>query len=174
MTDPSAPAPPSLVDQDTAAEISDARRRMGFCWLALCAALAIHVFDEASTDFLSLWNPMVKWIRDQVGWIPLPSFDYGIWLGGLIVAIALLTGFSWFAFRGARWVRPVACVLSIIMIGNALGHIAASVWLKRPAPGVASSPVLLAAAACLLWATRRYATAEPAHPGPDQGTIHSS
>jgi len=139
----------------TDSEILAARRRWGMSWLALCAALAIHVFDEAATDFLSLWNPMVSSLRGEIGWIPLPSFDYGTWLGGLIFAIAILVGLSWFAFRGARWIQSVAYVLSFIMIGNGLFHIAASVWLKRPAPGVASSPVLVAAAAFLLWTTRK-------------------
>jgi hypothetical protein len=174
MSDLASFVPQPRRDETTDAEILAARRRLGICWLALCAALAVHVFDEASTDFLSLWNPMVQSIRDQVGWIPLPTFDYGTWLGGLIVAIALLTGLSWFAFRGARWFRPVACVLSIIMLGNGLGHIAASVWLKRPAPGVASSPVLLVAAACLLWATRRYATTDAQRHDSDQAArLHS-
>lgn len=133
-----------------------ARRRWGICWLALCGALAIHVTDEALTGFLSLWNPLVASIRDQIAWIPLPSFDFKAWFFGLIVGIAVLIGLSRFAFTGARWLRPLAYTLSAIMIGNGLGHIAASIWLNRPAPGVASSPVLLATAACLLWATRRH------------------
>jgi len=137
-------------------EIEASRRRWGICWLVLCGALALHVVDEAATGFLSLWNPLVDSIRHRVVWIPLPSFEYGVWLGGLILAIAVLIGLSWFAFEGARWIRPVAYALSAIMIGNGLGHIAASMWLGRPAPGVTSSSALLTAAACLLWSTRRH------------------
>jgi hypothetical protein len=41
------------------------------------------------------------------------------------------------------------------MVGNALGHLGASIVLRRVAPGALSSPVLLAAAVALLIATRR-------------------
>lgn len=151
----SAPSVPRA-RRDETTEPGVLARRWGTCWLALCGALAVHVFDEASTDFLSLWNPLVASIRDQIGWIPLPSFDYGTWLGGLILGIAILVGLSRFVFGGARWMRPLSYVLSVIMIGNGLGHIAASIYLKRPAPGLVSSPLLLATAACLLWATRQH------------------
>src|SRR5438552_10327882 len=35
----------------------------GFAWAALCVAFAIHVTDEALTDFLSVYNPAVRAIR---------------------------------------------------------------------------------------------------------------
>jgi hypothetical protein len=133
----------------------------GISWLALCVALALHVIDEAMTDFLSLWNPLVHSIRERFPWSPLPTFEYEIWLGGLIVAIAILFALSYFVFAGAQWMRPVAYFLSIVMLGNGLGHIGASVYLAGAAPGVTSSPILLAAAGFLLWATRRQASATP-------------
>ena len=34
-------------------------RRRYIAWLLLCAALAAHVADEASTGFLDLYNPTV-------------------------------------------------------------------------------------------------------------------
>lgn len=155
MSESSLPTPHARRDDNADAAIRSARRRWGICWLALSGALAVHVLDEASTDFLSLWNPMVESIRERVGWIPLPTFDYATWLGGLIAAVGISVGLSWFVFGGARWIRPLSYFLSIIMLANGLGHIAASVWLGQTAPGTASSPLLLAAAACLLWATRR-------------------
>jgi hypothetical protein len=46
--------------------------------------------------------------------------------------------------------RPVAYAFGAIMALNALGHIGASFYLGYFAPGVTSSPLLLAAAAWLL------------------------
>jgi hypothetical protein len=155
MSDSAPTVPPSQLDRTTEHEASKARRRWGLSWLALCGALAVHVFDEASTGFLPLWNQTVAAIRDRVAWAPLPTFDEPTWLGGLILGIAVLVGLSPFVFGGARWIRPLSYLLSVIMIGNGLGHIAASIYLKRPAPGLVSSPLLLAAAVCLLWATRQ-------------------
>jgi hypothetical protein len=130
-------------------------RQWGFAWVTLCAALALHVADEASSDFLALWNPLVESIRDRLPWLPLPTFSFGAWLTGLVVVIATLTALSRFVFRGARWVRPLATVLGVLMVGNGLGHLAASVWLSRPAPGVWSSPLLIVAAGYLLSVTRQ-------------------
>ena len=148
------PAPHDRHEETIEAELQAARRRSGHAWLVLCGALAVHVCDEASTDFLSLWNPMVRAIREQFVWIPLPTFDYWVWLAGLILAVVVLVGLSRFVRRGAPWIRPVAYVLSCIMLGNGVAHLTASLYLKRPVPGVASSPLLLLAASYLLWVTR--------------------
>ncbi len=132
-----------------------ARRRWGLAWVGLCLALAVHVVDEALSDFLSLWNPLVAAVRDRLPWAPLPSFQFGVWLGGLIAGVLILLALSRFAFDGARWLRPLAYFLAVVMLGNGLGHVAASVYLGRLAPGVVSSPLLLVAAGFLLVATRR-------------------
>lgn len=125
-------------------------------WLALCFALGVHVFDEATTGFLALWNPTVSALRQRVPLLPLPTFDFATWLAGLIVGIAVLFALSYFVFRGAPWIRPLSYGLAVLMIGNGIGHIAASMYLSRPAPGVLSAPLLLAASGALLVSTRRY------------------
>ncbi len=130
------------------------RRRWGVAWLALSASLAVHVADEAVTGFLSLWNPLVQSLRRSLPWIPLPTFDFELWLGGLILAVVVLGTLSRFAFRGDRWLRPLSYALSLIMVGNGLAHVAASAYLGRPAPGVLSSPLLLLSGGYLLVATR--------------------
>jgi len=63
---------------------------LGPAWVALCVALAIHVADEALTDFLSVYNPAVGAIRARFPFLPLPTFTFRIWLGGLIVVTVLL------------------------------------------------------------------------------------
>ncbi len=95
--------------------------QFGVAWLALCVALAIHVADEALTDFLSVYNPAVRAIRARFPFLPLP-----------------------------RWMRPIAYAFGIVMVGNGLLHLAGSVYLRKAMPGVYSAPLLLAAAVYLL------------------------
>ena len=45
--------------------------RHGWAWVALTLALAVHVADEALTDFLSVYNPTVEAIRARYPWVPL-------------------------------------------------------------------------------------------------------
>jgi hypothetical protein len=54
----------------------------GIAWLALCIAFAIHVADEALTDFLSVYNPAVRAIRARFPFLPLPTFTFRVWLTG--------------------------------------------------------------------------------------------
>ena len=129
--------------------------RFGRAWLALALALGLHVLDEALTGFLSVYNPAVESIRARAPWIPLPTFTFPVWLGGLIAAVVLLLLLSRFAFRGARWMIPVALVLGVLMTFNGLLHFAGSFYFGRPMPGVYSSPVLLAASWWLIASARR-------------------
>ena len=119
-----------------------------------CLALAVHVSDEALTDFLSVYNPAVRAIRARLPFLPLPTFTFRIWLGGLLVAVAILLALSPLAFRGARWMRPLAYVFGTLMLFNGLLHFSVSLYLRRPMPGVWSAPLLLAASGYLLWRLR--------------------
>jgi hypothetical protein len=86
-----------------------------------------------------------------------------VWLTGLIFLVLVLLALSPAMFRGAPWMRPVAYILAIVMIGNGLGHIGATiagrtvatVRFPRPAPGFYSSPLVLAAAVWLIIQLRR-------------------
>ena len=46
-------------------------RKLGFAWIALCFALALHVVDEALTGFLSVYNPTVLALRSRYAWFPM-------------------------------------------------------------------------------------------------------
>ena len=135
---------------------------VGRAWLALCFALSLHVLDEASTGFLAVYNPTVIAIRERLPWLPLPVFDFKLWIAGLIAAILLLFSLSPFVFRGVRWTRPAACVFAAFMIVNALGHIAGTllgrtvetVRFSGPMPGFYSSPFLLAASIYIFFQLR--------------------
>lgn len=129
-------------------------RRFGRAWLGLCLALAAHVVDEATTGFLAVYNPTVEAIRARFPWLPVPTFTFRVWLGLLIVAVALLLGLSVFAFRGAPWLRPLAYFFAVVMLLNAAGHAVGTIFLGRAMPGVYSSPLLFVGAIWLLVATR--------------------
>lgn len=127
-------------------------------WVAVCAALILHVVDEAATNFLSVYNPTVIALRERFSWFPMPVFQFEGWLTGLILANIALLSLSPFAFRGSGWMRPLAYLFAILMILNGLGHTlgtifgrtVASVRFPRPMPGFYSSPPLLAASIYLL------------------------
>lgn len=124
-------------------------------WVGLALALGLHVTDEALTGFLPLYNGIVERIRTQRPWIPLPTFTFPIWLGGLVVGVLLLLGLTPVVSRGVRWIWVASLILGVMMTGNALGHIGASLYWGRLAPGVYSSPLLLVAAVSLFITTVR-------------------
>ena len=125
----------------------------GISWIGLTSALAIHVTDEALTGFLPLYNSTVSEIRESYPFLPLPTFTFPIWLGGLIGAVLLLYLLSPLVFAGRIWLRYLSYALSILMILNGLGHMGASLYWGTFAPGVYSSPILVLAAVALLVST---------------------
>ena len=143
-------------------------RALGYAWIALCLALGLHVFDEATTGFLNIYNPTVEALRAQLGWWPMPTFAFGDWLTGLIIVCVLLLLLTPLVVRGIPFTRVLAYIFAVIMLLNAAGHTlatifgrtVASVTFPRPAPGFWSSPFIAAAAICLLMQLRK--TAPPA------------
>ncbi len=127
----------------------------GVAWVNLSLALALHVLDEALHGFLSYYNPAALAIRDRLSVVGPPTFSFEVWLIGLIVGVILLLALSPLAFRRARRMRPFALALSVIMVFNAGIHFTWSLVLGEVVPGTYSSPVLLAAALCLLVAVIR-------------------
>ena len=138
-------------------------RSLGIAWILLCLALALHVFDEATTGFLAVYNPTVQALREKLGWWPMPTFGFNDWLSALIVGCVLLLALSPVMFAGAHWLRIPAAIFAILMLLNAvghtlftiLGHTVSSVTFPRPAPGFWSSPLLAAASIYFLWELRR-------------------
>ena len=135
--------------------ISDSGRRFGFAWVAMAVTIALHVTDEAATDFLSVYNPAVRSIRARLPFLPLPTFTFGVWLTGLVLGILVLLALAPLAFRGKRWVIGASFPLSVLMFGNGLLHIAGSFYLGRLMPGVYSAPILLIASIALFSLARR-------------------
>lgn len=130
----------------------------GMAWLFLCVAFCAHVADEALTGFLPLYNATVLAMRSEYKWYPMPTFGYREWLIALIVANVVLLLLTPFAFRNARWLRPLAYLFAGVHLLNGTGHTLATIFgrtvssvpVPRPAPGFYSSPLLLAASIYLL------------------------
>lgn len=122
----------------------------------MCAALALHVLDEAVTDFLGFYNPAVHTLRDRHPFIVLPIFSFTIWLSLLIFAVLVLVGVSVFVWKGRWAMRPISYVFAAVMLSNGLLHIAHSIYMRKLMPGVYTSPLLLAASIVLVAATRAH------------------
>lgn len=125
----------------------------GWAWVAATVALALHVADEASHDFLAWYNPRALRIRQALGGLPFPpTFTVLPWLLGLGLGILLLGALVPAAYAGRPWMRPLAFALAGIHLGNGLLHLVASLVARRPVPGVWSAPVLLLAGGWLVYA----------------------
>ena len=122
----------------------------------MCSALAIHVADEALTDFLSIYNPAVVALRAQYPALPLPKFTLERWLSLLIFAVLALTASSYFVWKGRWAMRPISHVFAGFMLLNGLLHIGISIYMGKLISGVYSSPLLLAASIALIVATRAH------------------
>ncbi|MCX6615395.1 MAG: hypothetical protein NTZ98_04760 [Acidobacteria bacterium] len=133
--------------------------RVGWAWVLLCGAMAVHTADEATHGFLSVYNATVLGRRARAAWLPLPTFGFTEWLAGLIAVNILLLALTVFLVRGSKLMRRIAWVFACIMVLNAIAHTVgtifgrtlASVRFPRPMPGFYSSPLLLAAAVHLLY-----------------------
>ncbi len=130
----------------------------GAPWVLLCLAFCAHVVDEALTGFLPVYNATVLAMRSEYAWFPMPTFEYRDWLIALIVANVVFLLLTPFAFRNARWLRPLAYFYAGVHLLNGMGHTLAtifgqtvsSVHFPRPAPGFYSSPLLIAGSIYLL------------------------
>jgi hypothetical protein len=127
----------------------------GWAWVGLTFCLALHVLDEASHDFLSLYNPIALRIRQAAPLLPIPVFTFRVWLTGLIGAIVLLLGLSPFVFKGSSWTRGASYVFGTIMLLNGCSHILGSIYLSRVLAGTYSAPPLVLASLALIIAVPR-------------------
>lgn len=123
----------------------------GLAWVGFGLAVAVHVADEAAHDFLSVYNPTVRAVRARLPFLPIPTFSFPVWIGGLAAGTALLLLLSPLAFAGDARLRLIAWPLAILVgIGNGLLHLFGSAWRRQWLPGTSSAPLLLIAGTALL------------------------
>jgi hypothetical protein len=131
--------------------LGDRNQRFGIYWLTFGYTLALHVLDEAGHDFLSVYNPNALAIRRFLPFLPVPVFTFRQWVGSLLCGLALWLVLAPLAFRGLKWLRWLAIPVAILAgIGNALGHILSSIYMRRFMPGVYSAPLILLSGIILL------------------------
>lgn len=131
-----------------------APERHARAWLLLDGALAVHVGDEALTGFLDFYNPLVRQLRDRLGFWPMPTFTFAVWLSGLIALVIILAMVTPAVRRGATGTRALSWMFAAIMFGNGIAHLAGSVYYRRWLPGAISAPLLLITAIALVNAIR--------------------
>ena len=119
----------------------------------LVAALALHVTDEALTHFLDFYNPLVLRIRAQIRWFPMPTFEFSVWLVGLVLGVIVLSLLTPLVRRGAAGTRLLSWILVVIMFLNGTAHLVGSVYFQRWLPGATSAPLLLLTSVMLARAT---------------------
>ena len=132
------------------------RRNHWLAWMGLCAALAFHVADEASTDFLGWYNPIARTLREKYPMLLLPVFRFDVWISLLIFAIVSLTAVSYIVWKGRWAMRPISHMFAGFMLLNGLLHMAISFYFREWLPGVYSSPLLIAASLLLIVYTRAW------------------
>jgi hypothetical protein len=108
------------------------------------------VTDEATHDFLALYNPIAARVRAVVPFPPLPVFSFRVWLGGLVLGVVVLAVLARSVFAGHRWTRPASYVYAVFMLLNGLGHIGGSLYAGRLLAGVLTAPLLVAASIALI------------------------
>lgn len=135
----------------------------GLAWLLLSLALGVHTWDEAAHDFLRYYNATVLTLYSHFSWFPKLDLEFRPWLFGLLGTTLLLVLLTPFAYRNARWLRPIAYFVAVVQFLNGLNHIALtirgksvpSVAFDGPAPGFYTAPLLLILAAYLWWSLRK-------------------
>jgi hypothetical protein len=148
--------------------MSDQRTRpaatsFGTPWLLLSLAFALHVWDEAAHDFLSYYNSTVLALYGHFSWFPRMDLQFRSWLAALLVVNLVLLALTPWAYRNARWLRPLAYAFAGIQLLNGAGHILTAIWgrtvpsvhFEGPAPGVYTAPLLIVLAAYLILALRK-------------------
>ncbi len=125
--------------------------KFGRAWLTFAVALAVHVLDEATHDFLSVYQPNAIAIRTRFPFLPVPIFTFRSWIISLGFAILVMLLLTPLAYQGKKWITTLAFPLGVVVgIANGTAHILSSIYLKKAMPGVLSAPLIICAGAWLV------------------------
>ena len=116
-------------------------------WLALCAAFAFCIFEEA--QYVREAAPTISFLRDLFPW--LPPFSYEFWLVNNVGTIVVLTALAWQVHRRNPLMRPASYAFGRFTIVTSMSH---SLYVPSSesalGPWMTSAPILLAASLLLL------------------------
>ncbi len=125
---------------------------LGWAWLAVTVAIALHVADETAHDFLATYNPVARAFQERLGLPFPPVFSFPVWLGGLVLAVVALLAVTPRVFRGTRLFAWLGLALGLLMLANGAGHALMSLAVGRALPGVISAPLLAGCSVVLVLA----------------------
>jgi len=125
-------------------------RRWTVAWFVLGAVLALHIVDEATNGSYAVSGETLDLLRQLYPWLPIPQFQFSVWLIDIIGAILLLLSLTWLVQKGHRLMRPASFALATFTTANAMLHILLSLASDRVLAGTLTSPLLLAASLFLL------------------------
>jgi|SRR5208282_5237236 len=131
---------------------------LGIRWLFLCLAFAGNILEDTLNDFLGYYNATVLTLYGHFSWFPRIDLNFREWLVTVILADAILLLLTPFAYRNSRFMRPLAYISSAVMLligsgtilASMLGQTVPSVHFTGGAPGIYTSPLLLAASVLVL------------------------
>jgi hypothetical protein len=111
----------------------------GRAWATAMTAFLVHNVEEVIGDLPS-WaasQSLLPWL----GWMA-GSGPFVISVGVLTLAVG---GIALFAMTTApRWSRAALVVFAVVMLGNAAGHIALSLWTSTLMPGAVTAAIVVA------------------------------
>jgi hypothetical protein len=131
-------------------------QRRFIAWLALCAAFAIHIAEEASRHFLDLWNPEVTALG-----LGALRFTFPVWITLMALALLGLLILSYWVRRGTFWTPLAASIFIILMLSNGVAHLAFSLHERAWMAGAYTSPLLILASLYLWAATASRTSGKP-------------
>jgi hypothetical protein len=127
----------------------------GLAWVAFALTIALHAVDEATHDFVAVYNANALAIKRRIH-LPIPVFTLRGFIATLSAAVVLLLLLAPLALHGVHWIRIAAIPVAILVgIANGAQHIGASIILRRQMPGVITSPLCIFAGTWLLWSCCR-------------------
>jgi hypothetical protein len=139
-------------------------------WLALCAALAFHVFEEAA--YVRAAVPAISILRDLFPW--LPHFSYEFWLFNNVGAVIVLSALAWQVHKRNPLMRPASYAFALFALVTAMFH---SLWVPSSgspmAPWMTAAPFLLAASLLLLLSIPRGNLRRPNDAPDDRGSLRT-
>jgi hypothetical protein len=132
-------------------------RKWGWSFVALTAAFAIHVADEATSNAVAFYNALIGAVRGRYPFVPIPTLVGDAWLTGLVATVVVMSVLSVLAFRGVQRLKYPAYGLGAVVLLNSTQHVITSSLAHQLTPGTRSAPLLLIASAWILLETRRVA-----------------
>jgi len=132
-----------------------ALHRWTVAWFILCAALALHIAEEATNGSYLVYGETLDFLRQVFPSLHIPTFQYTVWLLDISGAILVLLSLTWLVQKRYQIMRPASFALATFTTANAMLHILSSLAFDRVLAGTITSPLLLAASLFLLLSVPR-------------------